>query len=154
AALPRRDRAAMRRQLLALALAACIAAPAAAKDMASLYDDPTLEYWHGRYEPDIQLRFEKSIRPQLTPEERRELTQARFAFPLRGVGGDPFAFYATSPPPTVNLPVLSLKFLDDLSMALAWLSRQGDNPGTVMEYVGMLKYADAADFGGSFPRPL
>jgi Peptidase U49. len=78
----------------------------------------------------------------------------QFAFPLRGTDNDPFAFYATHPPPTVNLPVLSLKFFDDFSVALAWLSRNGYGLDTAYDYVGMLKYADASEFGGRYPPPL
>jgi len=140
--------------LLAFTLALAVAHAAAAKDMGSLYDDATLEYWQQRYANGIERNFEEIIRPQLTPEERRQLADVQFAFPLRGLGADPFSFYATNPPPTVNLPVMSIKFFDDLSVALAWLWRNGFGLDTVYEYVGMLKYTDLAMFGGRYPEPL
>jgi hypothetical protein len=90
----------------------------------------------------------------LTNEERQALASVQFAFPLRSPDKYPYAFYATRPPPTVNLPVLSLKFFDDFSVALAWLSRHGYGIDTAYEYLGMLKYADAAEFGGRYPPPL
>jgi hypothetical protein len=113
-----------------------------------------LQNWQLRYQAGVVRNYAEIILPRLTNEERQALAEVQFAFPLRGVGNDPFAFYATRPPPTVNLPVLSLKFFDDFSVALAWLSRNGYGLDTAYEYVGMLKYADASEFGGHYPPPL
>jgi len=140
--------------ILAAALILAVAASAAAKDMSSLYSDDTLQTWQSRYQTGVIRNYTEIILPRLTNEERQALAEVQFAFPLRGVGNDPFAYYATRPPPTINLPVLSLKFFDDFSVALAWLSRNGYGLDTAYEYVGMLKYADASEFGGQYPPPL
>ena len=140
--------------ILAMALTLVLAASALAKDMGSLYDDETLQYWQTGYQRGVLRNYTEIILPRLTNEERQALAGVQFAFPLRGDDNDPFAFYATHPPPTVNLPVLSLKFFDDFSVALAWLSRNGYGLDTAYDYVGMLKYADASEFGGRYPPPL
>ncbi len=143
---------------IALALAAALTlglvASAPARDLSSLYDEETLQSWQPRYQAGVWRNYSQIILPQLTNEERQALADVQFAFPLRSPDGDPFAFYATHPPPTVNLPVLSLKFFDDFSVALAWLSRKGYGLDTAYEYLAMLKYADASEFGGRYPPPL
>jgi hypothetical protein len=140
--------------ILAGTLMLVLAAAAPAKDMGSLYDDETLQYWQSRYQNGVLRNYTEIILPRLTNEERQALAEVQFAFPLRGTDNDPFAFYATHPPPTVNLPVLSLKFFDDFSVALAWLSRNGYGVETAYDYVSMLKYTDASEFGGRYPPPL
>jgi hypothetical protein len=140
--------------IFAGALMLVLAASALAKDMSSLYDDATLQYWQSRYKTGVLRNYAEIILPRLTNEERQALAEVQFAFPLRGADSDIFAFYATHPPPTVNLPVLSLKFFDDFSVALAWLSRNGYGLDTAYDYVGMLKYADVSEFGGRYPPPL
>ena len=140
--------------LLAAGLVLLLSGVALARDLSSLYDDATLRAWQLRYREGVLRNYTEIILPQLTDEERRALSGVQFAFPLRSPDKDPFAFYATHPPPTVNLPVLSLKFFDDFSVALAWLSRHGYGLDTAYEYLGMLKYADASQFGGRYPPPL
>jgi hypothetical protein len=140
--------------ILITALMLVLATSAPAKDMGSLYGDETLQYWQTRYQTGVLRNYTEIILPRLTNEERQALAEVQFAFPLRGTDNDPFAFYATDPPPTVNLPVLSLKFFDDFSVALAWLSRNGYGLDTAYDYVGMLKYTDASEFGGRYPPPL
>jgi peptidase M48-like protein len=140
--------------LLAAALTLVGASQAPARDLGSLYDEQTLQSWQSRYQTGVLRNYSQIILPQLSNEERRALAGVQFAFPLRGPDGDPFAFYATHPPPTVNLPVLSLKFFDDFSVALAWLSRKGYGLDTAYDYLAMLKYADASEFGERYPPPL
>lgn len=140
--------------LLAAGLMLVFSAPAPARDMSSLYDGATLQTWQSRYRSGVLRNYTEIILPQLTNEERRALSDVQFAFPLLSPDKQPFAFYATHPPPTVNLPVLSLKFFDDFSVALAWLSRHGYGLDTAYDYLSMLKYADASEFGGRYPPPL
>jgi hypothetical protein len=126
----------------------------AAKDMSSLYDEAILREWHPRYQRGILRNFERVIRPRLTPQERRKLVDVQFSFPLRGQENDPSEFYATSPPPTVHMPVLSLKFSQDMSISIAWLQLNRFAIETPFEYISMLKYKDQRDLGGRFPPPL
>ena len=144
------------RACLAVAAACWLAglSSGAGKDLDSLYDDATLRTAQAGYERGLERNYDEVILPRLTAPERRRLADVRIAVPLRGPGNDPFAYYATSPPPAVNLPALSLKFFDDLSVALAWLWANGYGLETPYEYVGMLKYRDAAEFGRRYPPPL
>jgi hypothetical protein len=53
------------------------------------------------------------------------------------------------------MPALSLKFLDDLSLAYAWLWANGCSLETPAEYVSMLKYNGPEQFPGKrYPPPL
>ncbi|MFN4087752.1 MAG: hypothetical protein ACK4QW_01750 [Alphaproteobacteria bacterium] len=129
-----------------------LAADATARGYASLYDDAELAQWAERYRPGILSNLEEVLRPALTPEERRGLRHLRIEIPLRAASGHPLDFYALASG-TVVLPAMSLKFLDDVSVAFAWLNRNGYSPETVPEYVGMLKYGRESDFG-HWPAPL
>ena len=141
----------------AIALAAALllgpaAAAAAERGYASLYDDAELAHWAERYRPGILSNLDEVLRPVLTRDELRGLRDLRVDIPLRAASGHPLDFYALASG-TVVLPAMSLKFLDDLSVAFAWLNRNGYSPETVQEYVGMLKYGREADFG-RWPEPL
>ena len=125
-----------------------------AKDMSSLYDSATLREWGQRYQRGILRNYEAVIRPGLTRPEKQKLADVKFSFPLRGEGNDPSEFYATSPPPTVYMPILSLKFSHDMSLAIAWLQLNRFAIETAFEYITMLKYKDRRDLGGRFPPPL
>lgn len=138
--------------LVAALLLGPAAAAAAERGYASLYDDAELAHWAERYRPGILSNLDEVLRPVLTREELRRLRDLRIDIPLRAASGHPLDFYALASG-TVVLPAMSLKFLDDLSVAFAWLNRNGYSPETVQEYVGMLKYGREADFG-RWPAPL
>lgn len=126
-----------------------------AKDWSSLYDDVTLAYWQTRYPRSIEWNFKNVILRVLTPAERRALAGVTLQFPLRGFKSDPLEFYASLNPPTVTIPILSVKFFDDLSIAYTWLSVNDYSPETVTNYVAMLKYNPPGRFpGGRYPPPL
>jgi hypothetical protein len=145
-------------------LASLLAPPALAKDMASLYDDATLAYWQPRFQENILWNVDHVIWPRLDAQEREQLAEVSLCFPLRGPSGDPLEFYARlgaaddacaeQPPPVVVLPIPSIKFFDDLSVAHAWLWRNGYGPDTALEYASMLKYGEPGRFGGRYPAPL
>lgn len=141
-----------------LALWALLSLPptaAAAKDLSGLYPRATLEHWQPRFAESIRWNFENVILPALTPEERGRLGRVRLDFPLVGAGGDPLDFHSTTRPPVVTMPTLSVKFLDDLAIAIAWLNVSGNRPEALQEYVAMLKYRQARELpGGVFPEPL
>jgi hypothetical protein len=122
-----------------------------------LYDQSTLQYWQTRYPVSTQRIYEIGMLPILLPEEKEALADVEFRFPLAGEYGyqnDPFAFYSTPDPPTVIMPIQSLKFLDDLTIAYAWLWANGYSLETVTDYVAMLKYQKDELFEGRHPAPL
>ena len=124
-----------------------------AKDVSSLYDAATLEYWKTRYEKSTQKILDTVILPVLTAEERQKLRNARLDFPLYSEfdKANPLSFYAPGDGRVV-MPVLSLKFLDDLCTAYAWLQVNGYGLETISEYTAMLAYKDFPS--GRYPPPL
>lgn len=126
---------------------------ARASDVSGLYDRATLEYWKARYEKSTQKILDTVILPALTVEERQKLGNARLDFPLYSEldKGNPLSFYAPGDGRVV-MPVLSLKFLDDLCTAYAWLQVNGYGLETISEYTAMLAYKDFPL--GRYPPPL
>ena len=121
-----------------------------AADLSKTYDSRSLNYWHDRYEPNLKWNFENLIMNRLTPEERKAVGKVTLRVPLASEGahrGNPLVYYSTVSPPEIVIPTLSVKFLDDLSIASAWLEENGYTLDSVMRYLGMLKY----QFPGSFP---
>lgn len=128
------------------------------KDMSNMYDSATLAYWRTRYPANSQYNFENLILAKLKPNERAAVGNVTLRFPPFAedrAAGDPLAFYATAPPPTITMPILSVKFFDDLSVAFSWLEIKGYSTETVTDYLAMLKYKDPAEFpNGRYPTPL
>jgi len=89
----------------------------------------------------------------MTPLDRLFRTPCTRLF----AGGSPLNFYSgrTAGGPFVALPLLSLKFVEDLCTAYAWLQVRGYSHETIDEYMTMLEYKPASDFpGGRYPAPL
>ena len=118
----------------------------------SLYSDAELAHWRDRYRPGVMGNLHDVLMPRLEPAERRALANLRIEIPLRAEDGHPLNFYAY-PSGTVVLPAMSLKFFDDMTIAYAWLWKNGYSPETALEYVGLLKYGKESDFG-RWPKPL
>jgi hypothetical protein len=137
---------------LAVALAGFAPDAARAGDYQTIYDDGELRHWQPRYAEGVRWNYENVVLRRLTPEERRALAGVELIFPLRDAKHDPFAYNADWP--RVTLSTLSLKFFDDLSVAIAWLWRNGYSLETAYEYVATLKYRRAADFGRRLPKPF
>jgi len=120
---------------------------------ATLYDRETLAYWGERYARTSNRILHEGLFPELDLQEYKALGSVELAFPPRG--DDLIGFYAAWPPPKIVLPVVSLKLLDDLSIAYAWLWAKGYSFETVDAYVAMLRYKPLAAFpGGRYPSPF
>jgi hypothetical protein len=140
------------RLMAALSLAVPILGSA---DFSNLYDAGTLRYWQARYQTSTTKILDQVIRPALYPQEARRLAGVPLDFPLlpdADMRGNPLAFYVPPDFSRVVLPVSSLKFLDDLCTAYAWLQINGYVIDTVSEYAAMLKYKNFR--GAPYPRPL
>lgn len=136
--------------LLSLLMLTAVAEP---KDMSSLYTTQDLETWHYILELQTQKNFEILLSQGLDEKEKVKASGVRLEMPLRGRHKDLIEFYAEGK--TVVVPVLSLKFLNDVLLANAWLYLHKFDTRTVDEYVSMLKHNEAADFpGGRYPQPL
>jgi hypothetical protein len=136
--------------LLATLVAWMAAAPAIGgdiDDLSSLYDRETLQYWGKRYQVSTGKILNQVIAPVLLSDERRALDQVQVFYPLPGEdprANAPFGYYSVSDTGggKIVLPVLSLKFLDDLCIAYAWLQVHDYSLETISDYVAMLKYRD------------
>jgi hypothetical protein len=122
------------------------------RDYGSMYDDQLLQEKQAGYREVVLWNLNQVFLPKLTVEERRRLQGLDVQFPLRGPERQLFEYFATTPAKVV-LPVMSIRFLADLSVAYAWLQSQGYTLETVTDYVSMLKYQPPARFGGRYPDP-
>jgi hypothetical protein len=143
---------------LSCALGSCGDAPAAQQNFefetphASLYPDDTLRYWRSRYEPNIRYNLDELILQRLSATERQSAKGLRLDFRLRG-SNDPMAYYVQGP--VITISTLSVKFLDDLSIAFVWLMENGFSIETISYYADVLKYRNPAELpAGRYPPPL
>jgi hypothetical protein len=118
-----------------------------------IYGDSLLAYWGSRYEPNIRYNFERLLLPVLTAAERRATRSLNLQLLLRD-RRDPLAYYVASPPPTIIVSAFSIKFLDDLMIAAAWLERHDYSIESVTYYADVLKYRDVSDMPDGFSPPL
>lgn len=129
---------------------------AAAADLSSLYDRSNLEYWGERYKRSTNKILDEVIWPALFSKEQHNLGgRPVLDFPLYAEGEarqHPLSFYAFTNRNIIVLPVFSLKFLDDLCTAYAWLQIKGYSLETVSEYTAILYYGKLPSDG--FPPPL
>ncbi|MEM7021354.1 MAG: ImmA/IrrE family metallo-endopeptidase [Pseudomonadota bacterium] len=134
-----------------------LACGARAQDLANLYPEHVLTEDQPRFERRIGQIYELGLVGFLDGEERRALADVRLELPLVGINGSPFDFYAyrDRTGPAIAMPVLSLKLIEDLSIAWAWRQVHGYSLEPFDEYVAMLKYREPSDFPDSqYPDPL
>jgi len=129
------------------------ALPLAAHGSVFLYDEDTLKSWKNRYQENAQWNFDNAILKKLAPKEQLELRGVRLEFPL--AEENPLEFYSIPVKRTIYLPVQSIKFLDDLCIANAWLLRNNFSVESIYYYIGIRSYRRPESFpGGRYPRPL
>jgi len=131
-------------------LVALESARADAQTIANMYDRAVVAREQPRLASRVNEVWIKAFKPNLTPDEQRALSGVTFQTPLEG---DPVIGYF-SRGRVVTMPAVSLLFFEDLCVAYAWLQRRGYRLETIEEYVTMLKYKEAAAFGGRYPPPL
>jgi hypothetical protein len=121
-----------------------------------LYEGETLRHWGTRYPDNVRWNFENLLLKRLKPKELDVLRAVRLEFPVAGeITGSPMEFYSYPKPASVVLPILSIKFLDDVSIASAWLELHEYSQESLLDYVAMLKYRSPMRFpGGRFPPPM
>src|SRR5262249_15890666 len=101
--------------------------------------------------------------PVFTDAERSRLAGVRLRFPLpseqtgseAAYRGDPLAFYSRLNPEEVVLPMLSLKFFSELSLAYTWLRLNGYETASPTIYMKLVKFNRPARFpNGRYPSLL
>lgn len=126
---------------------------AQASDLSALYSSEHLQERHDRYEPALRANFNRLVLGSLTREERARLGHVQLKLPLRAPGkegSNPLSFYAVGN--TVVMPIQSIKFFDDLSLAWAYAWSNNLSLENVTDYVSVLKYQKPPADG--FPAPL
>jgi hypothetical protein len=126
-------------------------------DYTGIYTKQELSYWQTRYPANISWNFNDLMLGKLYPKEKFSAFGTKLEFPLTPFGGitdSPFSFYAMVAQKTIYIPMSSVKFLDDLSIASAWLEQNGYSQETVMDYISILKYSFNRFPKGNIPGPL
>jgi hypothetical protein len=142
------------RRIPCVSCAGIDASPARVQRYAGLYDFPTLSYWRTRYEPSLRWNLDRVVVGTLTPEEDRAVAGVSLRLPIRHED-DPFAYFVSGAPPAITVSVSSIKFLDDVSTALAWLHRHGCSTEPIAWYASVLKYRQPGEFPDRrYPLPL
>jgi hypothetical protein len=136
--------------IAALAVATMLAVGTAeANPYAPAYDDSELSRVQSGYSAGILGNFRDVILPRLDPAQADQLSGVTFDFPLTVDQAEPMAFYSSGQ--TVTLSATSIRFLDDVSTAAAWLNENDYSLASLTDYVSMLKYGVLGD---SPPKPL
>ncbi|WP_022950059.1 M48 family metalloprotease [Methylohalobius crimeensis] len=126
-----------------------------AEEVNDMYAERELVHAQARYERRIDELFSQRLWSLMKEEERRALPDVRILLPLKGNGPLNAFSGRIDGIPTVVLPVLTLKFIEDLSMAYAWRHVYQYSLEPIDEYLAMLKYRRPGDFPGSrLPNPL
>lgn len=134
-----------------------------AAELSHIYPPATLQAHRARYERTTNKILDELIWPALFMNEKAAFGNRKpvLELPLYADGDsrdNPLAFYSryTSRPGYENdlvvAPIFSLKFLDDLSTAYAWLQANNYTVETVSEYTAILFYGKPPAAG--FPPPL
>jgi len=151
-----------------LAVLLLLASSSAAVDLSSAYSEKELREWQPKYATTTEQLLKSLMGempgqpPVFTEAERRQFAGVRLRFPLpaeqAGVEaayhGDPLAFYSRVKPPEVVLPVLSLKFFADLTLAYTWLRMNGYEAASPTIYMKLVKYNRPGRFPGNHYPPL
>lgn len=101
--------------------------------------------------PGIQENFTEVILPRLSSTEKKALAGVELKFPLED-GSHIINFYAANR--TIYMPVSSLRFLVEISMASAYLNRNNYNIQTLADYLSVLKYQWPAKLRDEHYQPL
>jgi hypothetical protein len=123
----------------AACLAAALAGPLAAQDVERLYTQAELKNAGGRYSPSLKGLWDEDFLSRVTPAERQRAGSVALVLPLVGAQRTPIDFYALPRERRVYLPISSIKFLDDITIAIAYHESRQCGIGLVSDYVGVLR---------------
>lgn len=130
----------MRHTLLAICIGFFVlGSPLLAQDVGRLYSQQELAGAGSRMSPNLRGLWEEDFLTRLTPAERMRAGSVTLNLPLVGAQRTPLEFYASPPDRQVYLPIASVKFLDDVNIAIAHYERRGCGMGTVSDYIGVLR---------------
>ncbi len=138
--------------ILMLVAVTCITfthtSPARAQGFDKLYDKQILVKDEPRFRKAIGKIFKLGIIPVLRPKEKKALQNIEFQFPYPKQDDYILNFYAYRDGGrlVVVMPLLSLKMLEDLTTAYAWLHHNKYTYNTIEHYFTMLRYRKVGRF--------
>jgi len=142
--------------VLCLFIAYFAPAPCSA-DVSSMYSRSELDNAAPRLAAAVMKIYDLGVKPQLTPDELSRLHDFALRFPLPSPSDEVLNFYAVDSggKPNVVMPILSLKVVEDMATAYAWLYQNGMSLGTIDLYFSMLCHKPKVDLpGGKYPPLL
>lgn len=140
---------------ICLLFAVSFIAPVSARDYTTIYSNSTLSSAARTYSQNLQDVWQYDLKGRLVGQERVSAAGVGMALPTIGRHRYPLDFYADSSARKITIPIMSVKFFDDISIAMAWMERNSCNMMLVSDYVGMLGYQENSSFpGGRYPEPL
>ena len=101
-----------------------------------LYSDNELYEAKQRYEPNVRAIFREDLVRRLPVTQRNILANATLEMPLRGK--HPLQYSAKPWAKRIIIPVMSLKFIDDLSIVWAWFIENNCEPSYITSYLSSL----------------
>lgn len=107
-----------------------------------IYDLPTLINTQNNYKSRIDWIFQTYFIDQLNFDERQKLEDINLTYPLfsQGQASHPCLIRSFPGERRIVLPILTIKFLDDLSVASSWLQYNGYCQETIKDYLAFIKY--------------
>lgn len=155
----------MRAILIPAALVVLFSATlAVAQSELPIYSDAQLREASKAYSANLGGVWNTDLIQKLSPARRASVAGVALNTPLRAQVREnnqlvflnaPFTYFADSAALQVTIPILSIKFLDDISTATAWLAARNCAPALALDYVGMIGHQDPArQPTGRFPTPL
>ena len=111
--------------------------------------DELLKDWP-RLKKAVNGIYTKGFRPVFQADERESFRDVDIRFPLPRKGDDLLNFYATFEQgrPVVIMPVLSLKVMEDVTTAFAWLYERKYDLSKIEVYFTMTRYRPPEKFPG------
>ncbi len=108
-----------------------------AKDFSHLYPTQQLQYIQSVYGKNIKAMLYQDIHAYLLPAERSSLSQIHFNMPLQSRYGV-FDYRMNLNTGDMIIPALSVKFFDDISVALAWYESKHLDRSKIFTYIAKL----------------
>ncbi len=112
-----------------------------ARDYRTLYADSDLKRYNLVYSPNIRAVLFEDMAAYLLADELATLQRVQLLQPWdRRV--DPFEFSANAGNGLLLIPTMSVRFMDEMAIATAWLERFQCNKEAVFDYVAAMDYSD------------
>jgi hypothetical protein len=125
----------------------CSTATPCSADVSGMYPLGELEKAVPRLSAAVTKIYDLGVKPYLTPDEKSKLGDFEFRFPLPSPNDEVLNFYAdyAHRKPIVVMPILSLKVVEDMATAYAWLYQNGMSLGTIDLYFSILRHKRKSD---------